>query len=254
MKQAFTRLAIVNRGEAAMRLVHAVRELNEEREHQLHLIALYTEPEAAGDVRAACRRGLLHRPRHVHDAGRHPARRLPRLRGPRAGAREHGAEAAWVGWGFVAEHPDFAALCERLGVVFVGPSSETMRLLGDKIRSKQIAEEAGVPVAPWSGGPVETLDEAAAHAETIGYPLMVKATAGGGGRGIRRVEKPERACGRLRARPSRGTSGLRRSDGSAGAARDARPATSRYRPSPTARATPGPSACATAACSAATRR
>ena len=63
-----------------------------------------------------------------------------------------------------------------------------MRLLGDKIRSKQLAEEAGVPVAPWSGGPVDTLDEAIRHAEKIGYPLMVKATAGGGGRGIRRAE------------------------------------------------------------------
>ena len=106
----------------------------------------------------------------------------------------------------MAEHPDFAELCERLGIVFVGPSSETMRLLGDKIRSKQLAERAGVPVAPWSGGPVDTLDEALRHAETIGYPLMIKATAGGGGRGIRRVERatssPRRSSAPAR-RPSR---------------------------------------------------
>jgi acetyl/propionyl-CoA carboxylase alpha subunit/acetyl-CoA carboxylase carboxyltransferase component len=174
-----------------MRLVHAVRELNEEREHQLHLIALYTEPEAeAMFVRRADEGYCIGPATYTTQDGTRRAGYLDYEALERAFVSTR-AEAAWVGWGFVAEHPDFAALCERLGVVFVGPSSETMRLLGDKIRSKQIAEEAGVPVAPWSGGPVETLDEAAAHAETVGYPLMVKATAGGGGRGIRRVEKPE---------------------------------------------------------------
>ena len=66
-----------------------------------------------------------------------------------------GADAAWVGWGFVAEHPQFAELCERLGIVFVGPDARRMRRLGDKIEAKRLAEEAGVPVAPWSGGPVD---------------------------------------------------------------------------------------------------
>ncbi|HEX2415216.1 MAG TPA: biotin carboxylase N-terminal domain-containing protein, partial [Thermoleophilaceae bacterium] len=174
-----------------MRLVHAVRELNEEREHQLHLIALYTEPEAeAMFVRRADEGYCVGPATYMTPDGTRRAGYLDYEALERAFVST-GAEAAWVGWGFVAEHPDFAALCERLGVVFVGPSSATMRLLGDKIRSKQIAEEAEVPVAPWSGGPVETLDEAAAHAQAIGYPLMIKATAGGGGRGIRRVEKPE---------------------------------------------------------------
>ena len=145
MKRPFTRLAIVNRGEAAMRLVHAVRELNEEREHQLHLIALYTEPEAQAMFVRRADEGYCIGPATYTAPDGTPARRLPRLRRARAGAPETGAEAAWVGWGFVAEHPDFAALCERLGVVFVGPSSETMRLLGDKIRSKQLAERAGRP-------------------------------------------------------------------------------------------------------------
>ena len=65
---------------------------------------------------------------------------------------ETGADAAWVGWGFVAEDPAFAELCDRLGVTFIGPSAEAMRKLGDKIGSKLIAEEVGVPVAPWSRG------------------------------------------------------------------------------------------------------
>ena len=73
---------------------------------------------------------------------------------------ETGADAAWVGWGFVAEDPNFAELCARIGVTFIGPSPEAMRKLGDKIGSKLIAEEVGVPVAPWSGGGVDTLEDA----------------------------------------------------------------------------------------------
>ena len=98
------------------------------------------------------------------------------------------AEAVWVGWGFVAERPEFADLCDRLGITFIGPSGDVMRRLGDKIGAKLLAESADVPVAPWSGGAVETVDEALAAATDIGYPLMVKAAAGGGGRGIRRVD------------------------------------------------------------------
>ena len=101
------------------------------------------------------------------------------------------ADAAWVGWGFVAEHPGFGELCERLGIVFVGPEPAVMRTVGDKIAAKRLAEAAGVPVAPWSNGPVRTAEEAVAAAEHIGFPLMVKATAGGGGRGIRRVDAPD---------------------------------------------------------------
>src|SRR4051812_26118533 len=102
-----------------------------------------------------------------------------------------GADAVWPGWGFVAEDPNFVDLCDKHGVTFIGPSPDAMRKLGDKIGSKLIAEEVGVPVAPWSRGAVETLDAALAAAETIGYPLMLKATAGGGGRGIRVVRDPE---------------------------------------------------------------
>ena len=96
-----------------------------------------------------------------------------------------------MGWGFVAEDPAFAELCEKIGVTFIGPSAEAMRKLGDKIGAKLIAEEVGVPVAPWSRGAVESLDAAQRAAAEIGYPLMLKATAGGGGRGIRVVRSDE---------------------------------------------------------------
>src|SRR5690606_37780972 len=98
-----------------------------------------------------------------------------------------GADAAWVGWGFVAEDPAFAELCDEVGVTFIGPSAAAMRRLGDKIGGRLLAEEGGVPVAPWSRGEVATLDEARRTADDIGDPLMLKASAGGGGRGIRMV-------------------------------------------------------------------
>jgi biotin carboxylase len=114
-----------------------------------------------------------------------------------------------VGWGFVAEDPAFAELCADLGVTFIGPSPEAMRLLGAKVEAKLFAEAAGVPVAPWSRGPVAGLEDGRRHAEVIGYPLIVKARSGGGGRGIRVVRSEaelEEALLRTRAEAER-TSG-----------------------------------------------
>src|SRR4051812_23807718 len=173
-----------------MRAIHAVRELNEERDEPIRVIALYTETERhALFVRQADERHCLG-PALVDGKSAYlDYENLERA------LTETGADAAWVGWGFVAEHPAFAELCDRLGIVFVGPSAEVMRALGDKIEGKRLAEEAGVPVAPWSGGPVEALDEAVAHAERLGFPLMIKAAAGGGGRGMRRVDAMEELAG-----------------------------------------------------------
>ena len=105
--------------------------------------------------------------------------------------REARADAVWPGWGFVAEDPSFVERLEAEGIRFLGPSPEAMRQLGDKIASKRVAEAAGVPVTPWSDGAVEDESEAKRQAKRIGYPLMVKASAGGGGRGIRSVEGPD---------------------------------------------------------------
>ena len=91
----------------------------------------------------------------------------------------------------MSEKAEFARLCRDMDIVFIGPSPEVIEQLGDKIASKLLAEEVGVPMAAWSKGPVADLADAREHAERIGYPLMIKATAGGGGRGIRKVERPE---------------------------------------------------------------
>ncbi|MEO6124568.1 MAG: carboxyl transferase domain-containing protein [Ilumatobacteraceae bacterium] len=177
-----TRIAIVNRGEAAMRLIHAVRELAAEQRRDIRTIALHTKAESAAMfVREADEAVCLDvdGPSAVS-----PYLDLGLLEQALLTSR---ADAAWVGWGFVAERPEFAELCERTGITFVGPSAEVMRKLGDKIGAKLLAEAAGVPVAAWSGGPVHDVESAAAHAAAIGLPLMIKATSGGGGRGIRKV-------------------------------------------------------------------
>ena len=160
-----------------MRLIHAVRELNAEGGEQIETVALYTDAErTAIFVREADL---------AYPLGPASARPYLDHKVLERALRETGADAAWVGWGFVAEDPAFAELCDQLGVTFIGPSAEAMRKLGDKIGSKLIAEEVGVPVAPWSRGAVDSLEEAMAASKSIGYPLMLKATAGGGGRGIR---------------------------------------------------------------------
>jgi acetyl/propionyl-CoA carboxylase alpha subunit/acetyl-CoA carboxylase carboxyltransferase component len=180
----FDRIAVVNRGEPAMRLIRAVRELDAEHGTRTRVIALYTEAERrATFVRAADEAVLL----ADTGAGSPYLDHAELARALRA-AR---ADAAWVGWGFVAEDPAFAELCADLGVTFIGPSPEAMRLLGAKIEAKVLAEKVGVPVAPWSHGAVEGPDDARQHADAIGYPLIVKARSGGGGRGIRVVRSPE---------------------------------------------------------------
>jgi acetyl/propionyl-CoA carboxylase alpha subunit/acetyl-CoA carboxylase carboxyltransferase component len=194
--KSFTRIAIVNRGEAALRLILAVRELKRELDLPLRCIALYTEPDAdALFVREADEAYNLGPALVAHEGApsagpgaaptqRHAYLDLELLE---RALREVRAEAVWPGWGFVAERADFAELCERMGMVFIGPDATAIRRLGDKISSKQLAEESGLPVAPWSGGPVDDADQLRAHAERLGYPLMIKASAGGGGRGIRAV-------------------------------------------------------------------
>ncbi|GAB2810009.1 biotin carboxylase N-terminal domain-containing protein [Actinoallomurus bryophytorum] len=179
----FSRVAIVNRGEAAMRLIHAIRDLCAETGARIETVALYTDADRdATFVREAD---------VSYSLG--PASARPYLDHAvlEQALVETRADAAWVGWGFVAEDPAFAELCEKIGVTFVGPSAEAMRRLGDKIGAKLIAEEVGVPVAPWSRGEVATLEDALRAGNDIGYPLMLKATAGGGGRGIRMVASDE---------------------------------------------------------------
>ena len=191
MPSNFHRVAIVNRGEPAMRLIHAVRELNREQADDadpLRTIALFTEPERhAMFVREADEAVCLGPATVTDESGQRTIAYLDYNRLEQA-LVEARAEAAWVGWGFVAEHAAFADLCKRLGIEFIGPDANVMRWLGDKIAAKHLGERLGIPVTPWSGGPVDSLEQAREQAQRLGFPLLIKATAGGGGRGIRRLE------------------------------------------------------------------
>jgi acetyl/propionyl-CoA carboxylase alpha subunit/acetyl-CoA carboxylase carboxyltransferase component len=186
---AIHRLAIVNRCEPVIRLLAAVAELNEAgATPPITTVVMYTDPDAdawyvsAADESVALGSAMFTDPADGHRKSRYldEAAIIEALLSARA-------DAVWVGWGFLAERASFAQRCEEAGITYVGPDSATIRLLGNKITAKRVAERAGVPVVPWSGEAVLDVAMAAEHARRIGYPLMVKAAAGGGGRGIRLV-------------------------------------------------------------------
>jgi acetyl/propionyl-CoA carboxylase alpha subunit/acetyl-CoA carboxylase carboxyltransferase component len=188
MQYEFQRVAIVNRGEAAMRFIHAVHEFNLEHQTALRTIALFTEPDAnAMFVREADEAVCLGAAQMIDPTTQQSKSSYVNHDQLARALRTARADAVWVGWGFVAEHAEFADLCREMGIVFIGPDGDVMRRLGDKISSKRLAAEVQIPVARWSGAPVETLADAVRHAEHLGYPLLIKATAGGGGHGIRLV-------------------------------------------------------------------
>ena len=192
MEHAFQRVAIVNRGEAAMRFIHAARDFNQENGTSLRTIALFTEPDRHSMFVREADEAVCLGPAQVLDPNTQQLKSsyvdYGRLEQALVAAR---ADAVWVGWGFVAEHAAFADLCRELDIVFIGPNGDVMRRVGDKIASKRLAEQTQVAVVPWSNGPVETLADACGHAERLGYPILIKATAGGGGHGIRLVRSAD---------------------------------------------------------------
>jgi acetyl/propionyl-CoA carboxylase alpha subunit/acetyl-CoA carboxylase carboxyltransferase component len=183
------RVAIANRGEAAMRFLNAAGEYGIERGVPLETVALYTEADAASwfvrEADHAVNLGPTMTADPVTGVRRHTYLDLAVLEDA---LRSSGADAVWPGWGFVAENPDFVRMCDRIGVQFIGPTAAAMDLLGDKIAAKRVAASVDVPIVPWSHGPVDTVADALEQAKRIGFPVVLKAAAGGGGRGIRVVE------------------------------------------------------------------
>jgi len=168
----FSKVLVANRGEIALRIIRALREMG------IASVAVYSEADESS----------LHVRRADEKVGIGPplsARSYLNREAIFRAAESTGVEAIHPGYGYLAENPQFAAECEDRGLTFIGPSSRTMRLAGDKISAKKIMADAGVPVIPSSPAGVCDLEEARAISAQIGYPVMVKASGGGGGRGIR---------------------------------------------------------------------
>jgi acetyl/propionyl-CoA carboxylase alpha subunit/acetyl-CoA carboxylase carboxyltransferase component len=192
------RLGIVNRGEPAMRLLTAVAELNHSGSsldgagHRITTVALYTDPDTdAWFVQEADEAVHLGSATYVDPSDGHRKSRYLDESAVVEALQDASCDAVWVGWGLVSERASFAQRCEEAGIVFVGPTSAAIRMLGDKVTAKRLAEKADVPVVPWGGGPVDDPHEGAEQAERLGYPVLFKASAGGGGRGIRVVRSPD---------------------------------------------------------------
>lgn len=170
----FKKLLVANRGEIAVRVLRACREMG------IDSVAVYSDADRAS----------LHvlKADEAYPIGPAPAMESY-LRGDRIidVAKRCGAEAIHPGYGFLAENADFAQQCQDSGVVFVGPTAQAMRALGDKISAQRTAQRVGVPTVPGSGNAIPDLPAACKLAERIGYPLMLKASAGGGGKGLRLV-------------------------------------------------------------------
>ncbi|HXP72883.1 MAG TPA: acetyl-CoA carboxylase biotin carboxylase subunit [Stellaceae bacterium] len=168
----FEKILIANRGEIALRIHRACREMG------IKTVAVHsTADNAAMHVRLADESVCIGPP---------PAREsylnIPAIL---SAAQITGADAIHPGLGFLAENPGFAEMVEEHGFVFIGPSVEHIRMMGDKVAAKRAAVELGIPVVPGSEGAVESLDHAISEAKRIGYPVLIKAAGGGGGRGMR---------------------------------------------------------------------
>jgi len=174
----FNKILIANRGEIALRVIRACRELG------IGTVAVYSQADRDSlHVRFSDEDICIGPP-----ASRESYLNIQRIV---AAAEITGAEAIHPGYGFLAENAEFAEICDRSGIVFVGPTADQIRRMGDKAEARRTMIEAGVPVVPGSQGTVEHLEDAKAEAARIGYPVMIKAAAGGGGKGMRVAASPD---------------------------------------------------------------
>ncbi|HFI0416324.1 TPA: acetyl-CoA carboxylase biotin carboxylase subunit [Streptococcus suis] len=174
----FEKILIANRGEIAVRIIRAARELG------IATVAVYSEADKEALHTMLADEAVCIGPARSTDS-------YLNMQAIISAAVVTGAQAIHPGFGFLSENSKFATLCEEVGIKFIGPSGTVMDTMGDKINARAEMIKAQVPVIPGSDGEVLTIQEALEIAEKIGYPVMLKASAGGGGKGIRKVEKAE---------------------------------------------------------------
>jgi acetyl-CoA carboxylase biotin carboxylase subunit len=174
----FKKVLIANRGEIALRIVRACHELG------VQTVAVYSEADRESlHVRFADEDVCIGPPSATESY-----LNIPRII---AAAEVTGAEAIHPGYGFLAENAEFSEICARSGITFIGPTPDQIRAMGDKATARRMMIAAGVPTVPGTPDVIDDLDDAMAAAEEIGYPIMIKASAGGGGKGMRIAEDPQ---------------------------------------------------------------
>ena len=169
------RVLIANRGEIALRILRACRELG------IETVAAYSQADADALHVQLATQSVCIGPAKAADSYLNPAALL-------SAAMATGCDGLHPGYGFLSENPEFADACAENGITFIGPSGDAIRKAGSKSAARDLMRAAGVPVTPGSDGPVSSVEDALAVAETVGYPVLLKASAGGGGRGIRRCD------------------------------------------------------------------
>lgn len=170
------KLAIANRGEVAVRIIHACRELG------IHSILLHSEADIQSRAYRMSDEQICIGPTPSSES-------YLNIQANVDGAVAMGADALHPGFGFLSENAEFAERCEEAGIIFVGPSPESIRLMGDKISAKEIVDKAGVPTIPGYQGEDQSIEVLTQECERIGYPVIVKAAAGGGGRGMKVIRE-----------------------------------------------------------------
>jgi acetyl/propionyl-CoA carboxylase alpha subunit len=170
----FKRIAIANRGEVAVRIIKACQELG------LETVLLHSE----ADIQS---RAYRLADKTICIGAAETSKSYLNIEANIEGARAGGAEAIHPGFGFLSENPDFAEACEKAGIVFIGPSAQSIRTLGDKVHCKELAKKAGLPLVPGYQGEHQDVEHLLTEVEKIGLPVIVKAAAGGGGRGMKLI-------------------------------------------------------------------
>ncbi len=175
----FSKVLAANRGEIAIRIFRACYDLG------LHTVAMYSNEDTNGQFRTHADEAYL------IGENKSPVGAYLDIPAIIDLAKRRGVDAIHPGYGFLSENPDFARACEEAGIKFIGPPSNILALMGDKLSAKQIAIKAGVPIIPGCTEPIKDADEALEMAISFGFPVILKAAAGGGGRGMRRCDTPE---------------------------------------------------------------
>lgn len=174
----FKKILIANRGEIAVRIIRACRELG------IRTVAVYSTADKSSLHAQIADEAVCIGPADS-------SKSYLNVEAIMAACEITGADAVHPGFGFLSENSRFAQICEKCGITFIGPSPSSIDMLGDKATAKKTMENAGIPVIPGSKGAIESVESAKELASKIGYPVLIKAAAGGGGRGIRIVNSED---------------------------------------------------------------